>query len=119
MRFGTCQRSGDVVEPMIKPQWYVSCTEISKKMIEVVKSKQLKIVPAEEEETWYRWIGGLRDWCVSRQLWWGHRIPAYLVWKKGTEKPQSLTTDNWVAAKNQEEAYKKASEKLKLSKQDI
>ena len=69
-------------------------------MIEAVKSKKLKIIPAEEEETWYRWIGGLRDWCISRQLWWGHRIPAYLVWKKGNPKPDSQNSDNWVAARN-------------------
>jgi valyl-tRNA synthetase len=83
MRLGTCQRSGDVIEPMIKPQWYVNCSEIAKPMIDAVKNKELKIFPAEEEATWFKWIGGLRDWCISRQLWWGHRIPAYLVYKKG------------------------------------
>lgn len=109
MRLGTCQRSKDVVEPMIKPQWYVDCSKISKPMIDAVKNKELKIIPVEEEQTWYRWIGGLRDWCISRQLWWGHRIPAYLAYKKGQNKPESLSSDNWVAAKNIEEAYKKAS----------
>jgi valyl-tRNA synthetase len=103
---------------MIKPQWYVNCSEISKPMIDAVKNKELKIIPVEEEETWYRWIGGLRDWCISRQLWWGHRIPAYLVYKKGDPKPDSsLSSKNWVAAKNIEEAYKKASEKLNLPRE--
>jgi valyl-tRNA synthetase len=52
-------------------------------MVDAVKTKELKIIPVEEEETWYRWIGNLRDWCISRQLWWGHRIPAYIFSKKG------------------------------------
>ena len=88
-------------------------------MIEAVKSKKLKIIPVEEEETWYRWIGGLRDWCISRQLWWGHRIPAYLAWKKGNPKPDSQNSDNWVAARNQEEALKKAADKFNLQIDEI
>ncbi len=83
MRLGLCSRSKDIIEPVIKPQWYVDCSEISKKMVDAVKTKELKIIPVEEEETWYRWIGNLRDWCISRQLWWGHRIPAYIFSKKG------------------------------------
>lgn len=78
-------------------------------MIEAVKNGDLKIHPADEKETWYRWIGGLRDWCISRQLWWGHRISAFLAYKKGSPRPEGLSTENWVAAKNIEEARKKAS----------
>ena len=88
-------------------------------MIEAVKSKKLKITPPEEEETWYRWIGGLRDWCISRQLWWGHQIPAYLCWKKGNPKPDSQNSDNWVAARDSEEALKKASAKFNLQIEEI
>jgi len=83
MRLGLCSRSHDVIEPLIKPQWYVRCTDISNKMIEIVKNKELVIIPQEEEDTWFRWMENLKDWCISRQLWWGHRIPAYYCYKKG------------------------------------
>ena len=92
MRLGLCQRSHDVVEPLIKPQWYVSCEEISGRMMDVVKNKDLKIYPASEEETWYRWIGNLKDWCISRQLWWGHRIPAYYCYKKGAKPAENASS---------------------------
>jgi valyl-tRNA synthetase len=85
-------------------------------MIDIVKNKNMVIIPHEEEETWYRWIGGLRDWCISRQLWWGHRIPAYLAYKKGEKRPDSLDSVNWIAAKNTDEAYTKAIAKLNLPK---
>lgn len=74
-----CSRSKDVVEPMIKPQWYVKCDEMAKSATEAVRSGELKIIPEMHEKTWYNWMDGIRDWCVSRQLWWGHRIPAYYI----------------------------------------
>ena len=79
MRLGLCSRSGDVVEPMLKPQWWVSCSGMAKDAADAVRNGELKIVPAEASATWYRWLDGIRDWCVSRQLWWGHRIPAFYV----------------------------------------
>jgi valyl-tRNA synthetase len=48
-------------------------------MVEVVRNKELKIIPAEFEKIWYEWLENPRDWCISRQLWWGHRIPAYII----------------------------------------
>lgn len=74
-----CSRSKDVVEPLIKPQWYVSCSDMAAAATESVRSGELKIVPEHHTKTWYHWMDGIRDWCVSRQLWWGHRIPAYHV----------------------------------------
>lgn len=79
MRLGFCQRSKDVVEPMIRPQWWINCQTIAQPMLDVVKDGSLNIVPKEQIASWNRWIGGLRDWCISRQLWWGHRIPAYQI----------------------------------------
>ena len=75
-------RSKDIVEPMIKPQWYVSCSDMAAEAIKVVKSKELKIIPEQFEKTWFFWMEGIRDWCISRQLWWGHRVPAYYVYIK-------------------------------------
>ena len=74
-----CSRSKDIVEPLIKPQWYVKCKKMAEKATDAVKTKELKIIPEQFEKTWYTWMDGMRDWCISRQLWWGHRIPAYLV----------------------------------------
>ena len=62
---------------MITPQWYVNCDGMAKRSVDAVRNGDLKIVPAEHEKTWYAWLENIRDWCVSRQLWWGHRIPAW------------------------------------------
>lgn len=74
-----CSRSKDVVEPLLKPQWYVKCDEMAQKAVEAVNSGELKIIPEMHIKTWHHWMAGIRDWCISRQLWWGHRIPAYYV----------------------------------------
>jgi valyl-tRNA synthetase len=77
MALGLCSRSGDVVEPLLKPQWWVDCTDLAKRSADAVRRGDLKLVPRTAEATWYAWLDNIRDWCVSRQLWWGHRIPAY------------------------------------------
>lgn len=74
-----CSRSKDIVEPMIKPQWYVRCDEMAAAAVTAVESGELKIIPDIHIKLWNHWMSGIRDWCVSRQLWWGHRIPAYFV----------------------------------------
>ncbi|RVE45565.1 hypothetical protein evm_009762 [Chilo suppressalis] len=74
-----CSRSKDVVEPMLKPQWYIRCDTMAAEAIKVVKNGELKIIPDVHEKIWYHWMENIRDWCISRQLWWGHRIPAYRV----------------------------------------
>ncbi len=102
MRLSICSRSKDVIEPMIKPQWYIKCTDIAQPMIEAVEKKELLFTPPEEAQTWFRWIKNLKDWCISRQLWWGHRIPAFVFYKQG-DKPKDLTTNkHWLVAKNRE-----------------
>jgi len=74
-----CSRSKDIVEPLIKPQWYVRCTEMAQKAVEAVRTGELRLIPKMHERIWYNWLENCRDWCISRQLWWGHRIPAYFV----------------------------------------
>ena len=74
---GTHDRCGTTVEPMVKPQWFVRMDEMAKPAIEALKSGQLKFVPESFGKTYLHWLEGIRDWCISRQLWWGHRIPAY------------------------------------------
>ena len=61
-----CSRSKDIVEPLIKPQWYVKCGDMAKEAMKAVKNKELKIIPEMFEKTWYTWMEGMRDWCISR-----------------------------------------------------
>ena len=119
MRLGFCSRSGDVIEPFLKPQWYVRCGDISKKMIDVVRTKELLILPEEFEKDWYRWLENIRDWCISRQILWGHQCPVYLVTIEGGKEPDSSIDDNWVAARNIEEAYERAMKKFNVDRSKI
>ena len=74
---GQCYRCSSIVEPMISEQWFVSMKELAKPAIEAAKNGELKHVPARFEKIYMHWLEEIRDWCISRQLWWGHRIPAY------------------------------------------
>lgn len=116
-----CSRSKDVVEPLIKPQWYVKCDEMARNATEAVKSGELKITPEVHTKIWYHWMDGMRDWCVSRQLWWGHRIPAYYVTFKNPKlAPQQVTDDDlWIVARSAEQALETASTKFNVEKSAI
>ena len=74
---GTHDRCKTTVEPMIKQQWFVKMDELIKPAVEGVKNGDIELIPASMDKTYYNWTDNIRDWCISRQLWWGHRIPAY------------------------------------------
>ncbi len=74
---GTHDRCKSVIEPMIKQQWFVKMEELAKPAIETLKEGNLKLVPERFDKVYLHWLENIKDWCISRQLWWGHRIPAY------------------------------------------
>ena len=80
---GTHDRCKTTVEPLIKPQWFVKMDELIKPAVEAVKNKEITLIPERMEKTYFNWTDNIRDWCISRQLWWGHRIPAYYCKKCG------------------------------------
>jgi valyl-tRNA synthetase len=105
MRLGLCSRSKDVIEPVLKPQWWVDCSGMAAEACAAVRDGRLEIVPKDFEATWFRWMENIRDWCVSRQLWWGHRIPAYYIVLEDEEAPgaagaPSEKMDRWVVAQD-------------------
>ena len=74
---GKCERCKTTIEPRISEQWFVKMKELAKPAIEAVKNDEVKFVPKRYEKTYFNWLENIQDWCISRQLWWGHQIPAY------------------------------------------
>ncbi len=74
---GTCYRCHTTIEPMVSKQWFVRMEPLAKPAIKAVREKKTKFVPERFEKVYFNWMENIRDWCISRQLWWGHRIPAY------------------------------------------
>ncbi len=74
---GTHDRCKTTIEPLVKEQWFVKMDELIKPAVEAVKNGEIKLIPERMEKTYFNWTDNIRDWCISRQLWWGHRIPAY------------------------------------------
>ena len=119
MRLGLCSRSKDVIEPMLKPQWWVNCQQMAADACEAARTKDLEILPNFMEPTWFRWLENIRDWCISRQLWWGHRIPAYYVRFEGETETDagmpggsSENLDRWVIGREEDEARAEAEKKF-------
>lgn len=98
-----CSRSGDIVEFMPKPQWFLRTQLMAEKAILAVKEKKLHFIPEQVQQQWFQWFENHQDWCLSRQLWWGHRIPAYKC------SLSEGTSYKWVAAQNELDAKIKAS----------
>lgn len=114
MSLPVCSRSGDIVEPMLIPQWWVNCKDLAKQAADAVRNSDLEIVPPQFQDTWFRWLDNIRDWCISRQLWWGHRIPAYEATVKGSAAPGI-----WIVGRTEDEARERAAEKLGADKDTI
>ncbi|OCT49241.1 Valine--tRNA ligase, mitochondrial [Cladophialophora carrionii] len=106
-----CQRSKDVIEPVLKPQWWMKMTDMAKAADEAVLDGRIMIKPESESKRFHFWMQNIQDWCISRQLWWGHRAPAYFV---ELEDKSSNDADStyWVAAYNEDEARAKAEKKF-------
>ena len=118
MRLGLCSRTGDVIEPLIKPQWYIKCDGMAAKAVDAVRSGALRIEPKEHEKTWFHWMENIKDWCVSRQLWWGHRIPAYRVTLAG-RPPLPETSEAWVVARSEAEALAAAAARFSVPPAEV
>uniref|UniRef100_A0A8C4WJL3 Valine--tRNA ligase n=1 Tax=Gopherus evgoodei TaxID=1825980 RepID=A0A8C4WJL3_9SAUR len=95
-------RSKDVVEPLLKPQWYVRCEGLARGAADAVRRGELRILPPFHCKTWFQWMDNIRDWCISRQLWWGHRVPAYFVTVDDPSVPPGEDMDGqyWVSGRN-------------------
>uniref|UniRef100_H2ZWJ3 valine--tRNA ligase n=1 Tax=Latimeria chalumnae TaxID=7897 RepID=H2ZWJ3_LATCH len=108
-----CSRSGDVVEPLLKEQWFIRCGGMAQDAMEAVNRGCLTLFPQFHEKTWRNWMGNVSDWCVSRQLWWGHQIPAYRVSFPGSgDADQSDCNALWVVGRTEHDARLKAAEKF-------
>ena len=99
---GKCERCKTTIEPKISEQWFVKMEELAKPAIEEVRSGKIKFVPQKYDKMYYNWMENIQDWCISRQLWWGHRIPAYYcdecghitISKTNPEKCEKCNSEN-------------------------
>ncbi|XP_017286196.1 valine--tRNA ligase, mitochondrial isoform X1 [Kryptolebias marmoratus] len=116
MTLPVCSRSGDVIEPLLKKQWFVRCGKMAEKAIQAVEDGQLELIPQHYSKTWKNWMSSISDWCISRQLWWGHQIPAYQV-----ELPESTTRpeEQWVWGHSLDEARQRAAVKYGVKPEDV
>ena len=83
-------RSKDVIEPLPVPQWFCNCEEMARRGVAAVREGKLRLIPESFNSTWFHWLENIRPWCISRQLWWGHRIPAYFISIEGQPQVRQL-----------------------------
>ncbi|VDB91952.1 unnamed protein product [Peniophora sp. CBMAI 1063] len=115
MTIPICSKSGDVIEPLLKPQWWVNCKPLAEEALKRTRAGELVINPKQSEGDWYRWLENIQDWCVSRQLWWGHRCPAYFVKLEG-QAQDANDEKHWVVGRTLEEATARAQKIAGTSK---
>ncbi|GAB0201537.1 valine--tRNA ligase, mitochondrial [Grus japonensis] len=114
MTLPVCSRSGDVIEYLLKSQWFLRCREMAQRAREAVTSGRLKLVPKFHEKNWKTWMDNVGDWCLSRQLWWGHRVPAYRVGVSPVGSPPEEHPEGlWVVGRNEAEARAAAARTLR------
>ncbi|KAF9429607.1 AP-1 adaptor complex sigma subunit Aps1 [Podila epigama] len=111
MTVPVCSKTGDVIEPLMKPQWWVNCKGMAADALQAVKDGRLTIRPQTSEKEFYRWMENINDWCVSRQIWWGHRIPAYFVRIEGEEQ-DFADGQFWVTGRTEAAARESAEKKF-------
>jgi valyl-tRNA synthetase len=97
------QRGGEIIEPLVSSQWFVKTEGMGAKALKAVQDGDVQIIPQRFDKIWYNWLDGIHDWCVSRQLWWGHRIPVWYVGESGESE--------YIVARNEKEAREQAIEK--------
>ncbi|KAH6641534.1 tRNA synthetases class I-domain-containing protein [Chaetomium tenue] len=113
MTVRVCSKSRDVIEPVVKPQWWMSMKELAGPAMEAVRKGDITIRPETASRSYFQWLENINDWCLSRQLWWGHQIPAYRVGfaaaaAGGLEEEGEV----WIVARNEAEAREKAAKRF-------
>ncbi|KAI1083311.1 tRNA synthetases class I-domain-containing protein [Whalleya microplaca] len=111
MKVPLCEKSKDIIEPIMKPQWWMRMKDLAAEAIKVVKDGQIKIKPETAEKSYYRWMEDINDWCLSRQLWWGHQCPVYFAQVEG-EAGDRAEDSLWFSGRTEEEAREKAEKAL-------
>jgi valyl-tRNA synthetase len=114
-----CSRSKDIIEPMKIPQWFCETKEMAADAVKAVAEGDLKLIPERHVSTWNHFLGDGRDWCISRQLWWGHRIPAYFITVEGQAAGNDADNKYWVSAATDEEALVKAAARFEVDPSKI
>ncbi|KAL8386359.1 hypothetical protein RB599_007977 [Gaeumannomyces hyphopodioides] len=112
MTLPMCERSKDIIEPLLKPQWWVRMKDMAADAVEAVKDGRIKIKPQSSEKSFYHWMAGINDWCISRQLWWGHQCPVYFAEIEGEDSGGRGDDALWFSGRTEAEAEEKAKKAL-------
>ncbi|KAF3762436.1 hypothetical protein M406DRAFT_347513 [Cryphonectria parasitica EP155] len=111
MKVPLSERSKDVIEPVMKPQWWMAMRDMADEAVKVVDNGEIKIRPESAEKNFHRWMESIQDWCISRQLWWGHQCPVWFAKVEGEEEDTS-NNERWFSGRTPEEAEAKAKKAL-------
>lgn len=109
MELPVCSKSGDIIETILKPQWWIDLKDASAQALRMTSVGQLEISPKSSAGEFNNWLSNPQDWCISRQLWWGHRIPAYLISIDGAT-PDHALPESWIIGRTETEAMLIATE---------